>query len=168
MNSSLLMTMTAIATFGIGILILTSEPKAWVEETTEYFFPPPDPVLVVVVGHADLVRSVRSAIEPDRILADTGDAFVLQSRRVIAANADAASRAINQLDWIEREIDIVSVPTDGGRQWERNRGKKKLGGEGSPEDQAKAEKIASLMNKPTLNAGEAMMLLQHMDSTGQF
>ncbi|MDP6981142.1 MAG: hypothetical protein QF570_21490 [Myxococcota bacterium] len=168
MNSSFLMTMTAIATFGIGLLILTSEPKQWVDDTAEFFFPEPDPVLVVIVGNRDLVGSLRGVIEADRILADTGDAFALDSRRVIAANADAASGPINQLDWIERKIEIVSVPTDGGRQWERDRGKRKLGKGGSPEDQAKAEKIASLMNKPTLNAGEAMMLLNHMDSAGQF
>ncbi len=168
MNSSFLMTMTAIATFGLGLLILTAEPTQWVEDTTEFFFPEPDPVLVVVVGSSDLVGSVRGVIDPDRIVADTGDAFALDSRRVIAANADAASGPINQLDWIERKIEIVSVPTDGGRQWERNRGKVKLGGKGDPEDQAKAEKIAGLMNKKTLNAGEAMMLLNHMDSTGQF
>ncbi len=168
MNNGFLMTMSAIATFGLGILILTAKPTEFVEETKEFFFPAPDPVLVVVVGSPELVGSVRSAIESDRIVADTGDAFALDSRRVIAANADAAGGPINQLGWIEPEIEVVSVPTDGGRQWERNRGQRKAAKDGSPEDAAKAEKIASLMNKPTLNAGEAMMLLQHMDSTGQF
>jgi len=168
MNGSLLMTMSAIATFGLGIVILTSEPEVFVEQTREFFFPGPDPVLVVVVGSREWVESVRSAIDPERIVDDTGDAFALDNLRVVAANAEVASDSINRLGWIEREIELISVPTDGGRQWERNRGKAGPGERGSAEDAARAEKIAGLMNKPTLNAGEAMMLLQHMDSTGQF
>jgi nucleoside-diphosphate-sugar epimerase len=71
-------------------------------------------------------------------------------------------------DQIERDIEIVSVVTDGGRRWEENRHTNRRDQSMTPEDKAKAEKIASLINKPTLSQGEAMLVLQHMDATGQF
>ncbi len=161
------MSMSAVIAFGIGLLLLTSKPADWIPELGD-FIKPPDPVLVVVVGSEELVGTVRSAISSERVLAETSDAFALDSLRVIAASADAAGGPINELGWIDREIEIVSVPTGAGRRWENNRHQNSNDKNMSAEEQAKADKIASIMKKPKLNAGEAMMLLQHMDSTGQF
>ena len=161
------MSMTAIATVGIGLLLLTSKPAEWLPEIGD-FISTPDPILVIVVGSPDLVSSVRSAISRDRISFDSDYAFALTDERIIASHAEAASEPINHLGWIERDIEMVSVVTDGGRRWEENRHKNPGDKAMTPEDKAKAEKIASLINKPTLNYVEATMMLQHLDSTGQF
>ncbi len=161
------MSMSAIAVFGLGILLLTSKPMDLLPRLSD-FIEPPEPVLVIVVGSTRLVGSVRKAISPDRIVADTDDAFALVDRRIIAASAEAASGPINELGWIHREIELVSVPMGAGRAWEENRHKKVAGRNMDAADSAKAEQIAELMQKPTLNAVEAGMLLQHMDATGQF
>lgn len=161
------MTMTTIIVFGLGTLAYTSEPAQWIPEI-KAMIDPPEPVLVVVVGNRALVQSVRQAISPDRIVADGVDVFALVDRRIIAANAEAASDPINQLGWIDEPIETVSVVTDGGRRWEKNRGQR-AGERGmSEEQQQQAVQIANLMNKPTLNAAQANMVLQHMDTTGQF
>ncbi len=161
------MSMSAIAAFGIGVLLLTSKPADWMPKLSD-FITPPDPVLVVIVGSTDLVNSVRRAISPDRIIADTGDAFALVDRRIIAADADAASGPINQLGWIDQQFELVAVPMNGGRQWEQNRHRRPSDKTQSDEDRKRADQIAQLMRKPTLNAAEAGMLLRHLDASGQF
>lgn len=161
------MSMSAIAVFGIGVLLLTSKPGDWMPKLSD-FITPPDPVLVVIVGSTDLVDSVRRAISPDRIIADTGDAFALVDRRIIAADADAASGPINQLGWIDRQFELVAAPINGGRRWEQNRHRRRSDKTQSDEDREKADQIAQLLRKPTLNAAEAGMLLRHLDASGQF
>lgn len=163
--------MSAIAAFGIGALLITAEPSAWIS-TARNIISPDDPVLVVIVGSRERVGSVRAAVSRDRIVADTGDAFALVGRRVIAASAEAASGPINLLGWIDDPFDLVSVSSAGGRAWEQNRHSSKKGGRLnrslSDEEREQAALIDSLVNKPTLTASEAGMLLRHMDSTGQF
>ena len=161
------MSMSAIAAFGIGVLLLVSKPADWLPQLSD-FIKPAEPVLVVIVGSPNLVDSVRQAVSSDRIVADTGDAFALVDRRVIAASADAASGPINRLGWIDREIEVVSAATNGGRNWEENRHKGRGAENLSAEDREKADQIAKLVQKPRLNAAEAGILLQHMDATGQF
>lgn len=170
MRNGFIMSMSAIAVFGIMLLLLTSKPGDWLP-SLDFFIKPPDPVLVVIVGNEDLVDSVRKVISPERIIADTGSAFALVDKRIIAANSDAASGPINELGWIHRKIELVAVPTGLGRRWEKNRhqGRNRRKSKNlSDEDKEKAELIANLIRKPTLTAGEAGMLLRHMDSTGQF
>jgi hypothetical protein len=167
MRAGFMMSMSGIAIFGILLLLLTSKPGDWLPSLSD-FFEPPEPVLVVIVGNSDLVDSVRKVISPERIIADTGDAFALVDRRVVAANSDAASGPINQLNWIHREIELVAVPMDGGRQWEKTRHQGRKAKTMSDEDREMAERIANLVRKPTLTAADAGLLLRHMDATGQF
>jgi hypothetical protein len=170
MRNEFLISTSAIVAFGVGALIWTAEPSTWIPTVNE-LINPEDPVLVVIVGSPQLVDSVRVAISPDRIIADTGDAFALVDRRIIAASAEAASGPINQLGWIDDPLDLVAMSSDRGRQWEQGRGRRGAGGAKgklSEEDQAQAEKIAVLMQKSTITSSEANMLLQHMDATGQF
>jgi hypothetical protein len=101
MNNGYLMSMSAIVTFGIGILILTSKPSEWVPSLSD-FIEPPEPVLVVIVGSTSGVRQVRAAISDDRVVSETSDAFALYDRRIIAASPDAASGPINEMGWIHR------------------------------------------------------------------
>ena len=161
--------MSAIAAFGIGALV-TSSPIHWGTAISE-FISFDDPVLIVIVGSPELVDSVRKAISPDRIVADTGDAFALRDRRIVAASAEAASGLLNQLGWIGDPLDQVAMSNDRGRQWEQNRNVPG-GGQNrrdlSDEEQEQAELIANLLRKPTLNFAEAGVLLRHMDTTGQF
>lgn len=162
--------MSAIAAFGFGALVHTSTPANWGSAISDLInFD--DPVLIVIVGSPELVDSVRKAISPDRIVADTGDAFALRSRRIVAATTEAASGPLNQLGWIDDPLDLVAMSNDRGRQWEQNRntpgGRRNQRGL-SDEERERADLIAGLLRKPTLNSAEAGVLLRHMDATGQF
>ncbi len=162
MKNALLAASAAILVLAIGIFLATSDSS----DFPSFGFFEEDPILVVLVGEARHVDLVRGAIDPGRILVDTPDAFALAEERVIAVDADAASVPIEAAGWLDREIEIVAIPMDGGRQWDRRRrtGSKDL----TEEEQKRAEKIAELLKKPTLNPIEATVLLQHMDRTGQF
>ena len=114
------------------------------------------------------VKSVRAAVDDDRVVAETEGAFALRSRRIVAANAEAASGPINTMGWIDKEIELVAVPMGRGHKWEKNRHKDKDAEGKDGGDPEHAERIATLMGKPTLTSGEAMAVLSHMDKTGQF
>lgn len=125
-----------------------------------------DPILVVLVGELRHVELVRKAIAKERIIVDTPAAFATAEERIIAVDAASASVPINQAGWSDREIEIVAIPMDSARNWQRARrsGSRSM----SEQERKQAKKIAELMQKPTLNALEAIVLLQHMDQTGQF
>ena len=161
--------LAAFVTFTTGVMIASAEKPDWVSEL-EIFDRHSDPILVVLVGGAGGVERVRSVIPDERVIAESPGAFALVEERIIAANAEAASGPINQAGWIDREIELVAIPMGADRRWEQSRSARRRGqAQGqSPEDEAKAAKIAELLQKPTLNAVEAMVLLQHMDQTGQF
>jgi hypothetical protein len=161
--------LAVFVTFTTGVMIASADKPDWVSQL-DYFDNESDPILVVLVGGTRSVERVRSVIPDERVIAESPGAFAVVEERIIAADADAASGSINQAGWIDREIELIAIPMDGGRQWERNRnaGSRRRGGSESPEDAEKAARIAELVQKPTLNAAEAMVLLQHMDQTGQF
>lgn len=167
MNNGFLVSMSAVATFCIGILIVSSQPAEWISRITE-FVKPRDSVLVLIVGSKSGVQRVRAAISDDRVVAETEGAFALRSRRIVAESPEAASDSINQLGWIDKEIELIAVPMARGLAWEKNRHKDRNAQDGDPVDAAQAKRIAELMSKPTLTAGETMAVLAHMDKTGQF
>jgi hypothetical protein len=174
MKHSYLITFSAIIVFGTGMLIATAEVPDWAKDGA-WLTGQAEPVLVVLVGDKRNLQLVRAAISDERIVAETEGGFALVEERVVAANAEAAAGALTLAGWIDREIDLVAVPMDGGRRWMRERNKQKKGAAGSAggagaaeEDPEKAARVAELMSKPTLTSGEAMFVLQHMDETGQF
>lgn len=104
--------------------------------------PEAEPVLVVVVGEAARVDLVRKAVDRQRILHEAEDAFALRERRIIAASFDQVGPLLMAAGWRDDPLEIVTLrPTPTG----------------SPADQA--DKLADLMNKPTLNLVEARMAL---------
>jgi hypothetical protein len=162
-------TLAVLLTFTTGVMIAAADKPDWVSGL-EIFASEPEPILVILVGGTRGVERVRSVISDERVIAESPGAFAIVEERIIAADADAASGPINQAGWVDREIELVAIRMDGDRQWEQNRNAHRRGpGQAqSPEDEMKAAKIAELVQKPTLNAAEAMVLLQHMDQSGQF
>jgi hypothetical protein len=169
MGSHKMFTLAALVTLTTGVMIARADKPDWVSGL-KIFDSQPEPILVILVGGARGVERVRSVIPDERVIAESPGAFATVEERIIAANVDAASAPINQAGWIDREIELVAIRMGGDRRWEQNRNARRRGqgGAKSPEDEVRAAKIAELVQKPTLNAAEAMVLLQHMDQTGQF
>jgi hypothetical protein len=116
--------------------------------------PPPEPVLILLVGSDESVDRVRDAVDPERIVASTPHAFAVVDGHIVAADAEAASAPLNAAGWSDRPIEILGA--------ERVTG--------SPDAQAGASHVpdappplAELAKKPTLTPGEAMRLLEHMN-----
>ncbi len=115
-----------------------------------------EPVMVMLVGDAERVAAIRDAVDPDRIVASTPDAFALVEGRIIATSVEAASRPLNQAGWASRSIEIVVPPrklTPGYAAVQR-------GGPGS-EDPSVA-----LKDRDVLSQDQALKLLNAMDQRG--
>jgi hypothetical protein len=101
-----------------------------------------DPVLVIVVGEAARVDLVRNAVDRERIVCETANAFALRERRIIAASFEEVGPMLMEAGWRDDPLEIVT-PRPASTHSEADQ----------------ASKIADLMNKPTLNALEARMAL---------
>ncbi len=107
--------------------------------------PEAKPVLIVVVGNAARVDLVRNAVDRERIICETADAFALRERRIIAGSFEEVGPMLMRAGWRDDPLEIVTLlPAS------------------TPSPTARASKIAELMNKPTLNILEAKMVLDSL------
>ncbi len=167
MKNGYLVSFSAMLAVSGGLMMHSASSESeWVPDLSSWM-KTDEPVLVVLVGSDEGVRAVRAAVSSDRVVAETETAFAMIEGRVIASNAEAASQPINQAGWVDREIQMLAIPMSLSHGPKGPPGQGERGG-GSDEDRAKAQKIAELMKKPTINALEASVLMQHMDQTGQF
>ena len=107
--------------------------------------PRSEPVLIVVVGDAARVDLVRSAVDHERIIFETADAFALKERRIIAGSFEEVGPMLMRAGWHDDPLEIVTLRPASTR---------------SPA--AQTDKLANLMNKPTLNIVEARMVLNSL------
>ncbi len=115
-----------------------------------------EPITVMLVGDAERVAAIRDAVDPDRIVASTPDAFALVEGRIIATSVEAASRPLNQAGWASRSVEIVVPPRKltPGYAATQNRGP-------GSEDPSGA-----LKDKDFLSQGQTLNLLNNMDQRG--
>ena len=116
-------------------------------------------ILVVLVGSRSGVQTVRDAIDPRRIVAETTDAFALAEGRIVAAHAEAVAEPLVRAGWTDRPLEFFGVPHREAPPWTSGRRRQKL----SEEDRARMERLAELTAKPSLTQGEAIFVLKAMD-----
>lgn len=107
----------------------------------------PEPVLVVVLGAEGSVRGVRAVIPADRIVAETATAFAVRERRVVAETFEEAGPVLMAAGWRDAPLEIIALRRHALAQ---------------PLTAAPVDRVAALMNKPTLNMLEARLLLDHL------
>jgi hypothetical protein len=101
-----------------------------------------EPVLVVVVGDLQGVAQVRAAIDDERIVAESDDAFALKERRVISESFAGVGPMLTAAGWGDDSLEIVAIRLQ------------------APEtDSKRTSELAELMKKPTLNLMEARRAL---------
>jgi hypothetical protein len=101
-----------------------------------------EPVLVVVVGDLRGVAQVRAAIDDERIVAESEDAFALKERRVIAESFAGVGPMLTAAGWGDESLEIVAIRLQ------------------APEtDSKRTSELAELMKKPALNLMEARRAL---------
>jgi hypothetical protein len=100
------------------------------------------PVLVVLVGDPRQLAQVRAAIDDERVVAESDDAFALKERRVISESLAGVGPMLMAAGWDDDPLEIVATRLH------------------LPErDSDQASRLAELMNKPTLNLMEARRAL---------
>jgi hypothetical protein len=100
------------------------------------------PVLVVVVGDLQQLAQVRAAIDDERIVAESDDAFALKERRVISESFAGVGPILTAAGWGDDSLEIVAI-----RLQEPQTGSDRT------------SELAELMKKPTLNLMEARRAL---------
>ena len=113
---------------------------------------PDEPVMVVVVKSPDDVAAVRDVIDPERIVANSLDGFVVREGRVVVASVEAAGPLLSVAGWSEAELEIVKLEARPAL-----RGGSGAGG-GEP-----ASGLAALYAKPTLTLDEALLALRLLE-----
>lgn len=115
-----------------------------------------DPVLVFVVPLPENTRRIRDAVKDDRIVWEGEAGFAMAGERVVTSSYEQAGEVIKAAGWLDRPIRIVTLQAD-----PRERVESEKGGPASRE--ARLKHLRSLVNKPTLNRGEQMFVLQAMN-----
>ncbi len=115
-----------------------------------------EPVMVMLVGDPERVAAIRDAVDPDRIVASTPDAFALVEGRIIATSVEAASRPLNQAGWASRSIEIVVPP----RKLTPGYAAVQDGGPGS------GDPSVAFKDKDVLSQDQSLKLLNAMDQRG--
>jgi len=116
--------------------------------------PQPEPVLILLLGSEESVESVRSAIASERIVASSPGAFAIDSGRIVAVDVETASDPLNAAGWADRPLEILTA--------DRLARAPGAGTGAGAEAPPSLPPIAELAKKPTLTAGEAMRLLEHI------
>lgn len=111
---------------------------------------PDEPVMVVVVKSHDDIAAVREVIDPERIVANSLDGFVVREGRVVVSSVEAAGPLLSIAGWSEAELEIVNLgarpaPSGGSDGGERAQG------------------LAALYAKPTLTLDEALRALRLLE-----
>jgi len=122
------------------------------------FRSPEQPVLVFLVGSRRGVERVKAAVDPGRIVAATPDAVALVEGRVVATSAPAVSEPFMAAGWADRPVELFELPRGDGPADAEPRHTP-----GTPPDDAQREKLAELMNQPTLSRGEALLVLRSLE-----
>ncbi len=117
-----------------------------------------DPVLVFVIPSPQNAERVRSAVSKDRILWEGEAGFAVVGDRVITSSYEDAGQVIKGAGWVDRPIQIVTLEANAEEDDDGE------GGSDHPmSDEARRERLLSLVNQPTLSRGEQMFVLSAMN-----
>jgi len=117
-------------------------------------------VTILLIPDAEGVRAIRHAIDPDRIVASSPDAFALAEGRIVATSVENASGPLNQAGWSKRPIEIVTPPSRATPRFESARS--------SSREAAPADAVSALKDKRVLTRNESIRLLNEMSQRGDF
>jgi hypothetical protein len=106
-----------------------------------------EPVLILVVGSPAKVAGVEREVSADRVLASSEDGFALREGLLVVSSIDRAGPLLMRAGWRDKPIEIVDT--------QRARKPAESGASGG-------DRMAELINKPTLTLAEAREALDSM------
>jgi hypothetical protein len=131
-----------------ALLLKDRQPASAARALWEEFTGAEKPVLVILVGDATRVAGVRNVVGSERVVAESHEAFAVKERRIVAASPEDVGELVARSGWTKARLEIV----DTGRVREKPPSS-------LPRVQPEWEKIAHLIEKPTLTVGEARLVL---------
>jgi len=157
MTKSIIIGSMAALMLSVGLFVARERPE-WVpimgqEEEKE-------PVLVFLVGSPQGVAMMRRAVDPGRVVAETPNAIALAEGRMVAASAEAVGAPLVAAGWSDRKLEIITVPKSEGLERSSQAGP---GGRGGGAEDPRMARLAELRNKPTLNVGDLIFLMNAMN-----
>ena len=133
----------------VSAAALLAERPRWVEGSLDWVdslpFRDPPSVLVLLVADRSGVASVRAAVDPARILAETPDAIVLREGRVVATGPEVVGDPLMEAGFSDRSIEL----------WKATQPNPREGGGGQDGELT----LAALLAKPTLTPLEVLAIL---------
>jgi hypothetical protein len=133
----------------VSAAVLLGEPPRWAEGSFDWAdalpFREPPSVLVLLVSDRSGVASVRAAVDPARILAETPDAIVLREGRAVATGPEVVGGPLTEAGFADRSIELWKATPRDPRD------------EGGGEDEGLS--LAALAAKPTLTPLEVLAIL---------
>ncbi len=151
MKATFLAGVTALAVLSTGLFVALERPS-WVplvgaEE---------EPVLIFLVGSRQGVETLKRAVDPSRIVAESPDAVALVEGRMVATHADAVAAPLTAAGWTDRKLEILQVPRRDPLRGSRREG-------AGAADDPRMQRLNELMSKPTLSYGEALFVMNAMN-----
>ena len=105
------------------------------------------PVLVIDVREPSRAAAVRAAISSERVVAESEHGFALRERRLVVSSLEEAGEILGSAGWEDADLQILRFEPVRDRE-DQDEG-----------PQANTQRLAELMQKPTLNYFEAQQVL---------
>lgn len=105
------------------------------------------PVLVIDVREPSRAAAVRAAVSSERVVAESEHGFALRERRLVVSSLEEAGEILGSAGWEDASLQILRFEPVRDREDQ---------GEGP---QADTQRLAELMQKPTLSYFEAQQAL---------
>ena len=135
----------AAAAVAIVGAVLLSAPRArelWDQGTAA-----DPPVLVIVLADPERVADVHKAVQRTRVIAYNRHGFAVQGRRIMSVSLETVGELLMEAGWEDERLEIYDLKALKGARL------------GTRPSAPANNKIAELMNKPTLTMVEAWALL---------
>jgi hypothetical protein len=112
-------------------------------------------VLVFQVATAEAVASVRAAVAPERVVAETPGGFALREGRIVAAGHDEIAALLTETGWSDRPLEIHRA--------EPRLPDYRVRGPFAAERRKPRSPADALAHKSHLDRAEAMAVLESLD-----
>jgi hypothetical protein len=147
-------TMLSVALPSRPLADLPSRPSLPVPEALRQWVAEEKPVLVIDVREPSRAAAVRAAVSSDRVVAESEHGFALRERRLVVSSLEEAGEILCSAGWEDAGLQILRFEPVRHRE------------EPNERQRAKTQRLAELMQKPTLTYLEAHQALAlSMEST---
>jgi hypothetical protein len=124
----------------------------------------PQRVVIVFIQRPEAVEELRKVIDSSRLVFSDEEAIAMSNGRIVATDRDAASKVLNELQWIDLPMEMWDRSSLGQRM---TGAVAATGGQQGSLSGREQERYAELSNKAEISYAESRELLQFMERRGE-